>query len=367
MGWHTLGSLEWGQDGAPFRGDNRHAECVDCHNPHTIGGIETNTPRIHPVTLDSPQRDSNGNSIYDLNVGTALLQGVWGVEPPGTYGIVEGSPTSFIETLPANGYPRYAEKEYQICYKCHSYYATQDTSSDMAKEFSPLNKSGHPVMVTQNNRTGSDAPRELTFSFQVASNWRPGGVAGGATMYCSDCHGSQVQNGPQGVHGQDHYGYAGVSNAMLRSWRDNNRIFWPTDPDGSYWSLSRIEHFPNLPHQETDPWDWKTYLFCRNCHEIFRPSQSGLPPNFGWGNCAHNAHADDHWSGRCTYCHVQRVHGSQLHRLIGGEHDGYRVLQFRKQSNSLTGYDQTDCYCEDSGGTFRCRVGSVIHGTPIEQ
>ena len=116
--------------------------------------------------------------------------------------------------------------------------------------------------------------------------------------------------------------------------------------------------YPDGYHGTTDPWDWKVYLFCINCHKIYDPDREGLPPDYGWANHVHRSHRN--WSGRCTYCHVRRVHGSQMHRLIGGEHEGYKVLQFTKQSDSLTGYSQSDCLTQESGNdTFNC--GGIIH------
>jgi len=338
-GRHTLSSLEWGQDGAPFSGANRHAECADCHNPHTIGGIEPDTPKIHPTGLSSPIRGSNGNTIYNTSIGTACLQGVWGVEPtwPGSSW---ASPTGYTETLPSSNppYPRYAEKEYQICFKCHSSYASE--SVDIAKEFSPLNKSGHPVMVTQNNRTGSDPPKALA-SNAVGSSGQPWN-SGESTMYCSDCHGSHLTTGAggsQGVHGSD----TPAGETMLRGWRANYMSCWPTDYLGNYWTLKMVK-------DNTAP-SWKTYLFCYNCHPIY------LSGAHQWGNNVHSEHAGHYvWSDgegnlvkstdagavsgqiRCIHCHVRRVHGSQLGRLIGDQ----QITVFTKIA-SPNNYGPTGC------------------------
>jgi hypothetical protein len=45
---------------------------------------------------------------------------------------------------------------------------------------------------------------------------------------------------------------------------------------------------------------------------------------------------------------------------MGGEIEGYKVLQFRKKSDPQT-YEWADCYTQEA-----CQSGGFIHATPIE-
>lgn len=299
-GRHTRSSLEWGQDGAPFRGANRHAECADCHNPHTIGGIDPSTPTVHPGS--GVNRTSDGNLIYDATFGSAVLQGVWGVEVSSWPAMWE-RPTSFAELRPANN-PEYAEKEYQICLKCHSYYADHDTTGNtyrVARDFNPNNRSAHPVVVTSENQTGSELSVTALYGepaqkglveWQMKAPWKAN--VGNNTMYCSDCHGNDAAAGPVGAHGSD-------KPYMLKSFGGGDNHYWPNKPDGNPWTLYNLRH---------DTAFYRQYLFCAGCHDL-RPWQA-------WDDNPHGyvSHGD---GITCTQCHQRSIHGGQMGRLIGGE------------------------------------------------
>lgn len=174
---------------------SKHAECVDCHNPHKAKqGSHTPAAQWYPTTVTATTN----------NVSNALT-GVTGVEPgSATKWTV---PTTFT-TLESSTY------EYQICYKCHSYWALRDadgittyttasgaTVTDQAMEFNPNNYSAHPVEVTLNNQAGSYAPKALASS-QMSAPWT---AVGNQTMYCSDCHGAdnEASGDPKGPHGSN--------------------------------------------------------------------------------------------------------------------------------------------------------------------
>jgi len=288
-GRHTLSKNEYGQNGAPFRGTNRHAECVDCHEPHYIGKPGT---AYHSYNTTSP---ANNNLVSNL------LKGVWGVEPA-TEGSWLSPPTTFTElTTPGVG----ASKEYQVCFKCHSYYALQAANgittstgpsgqyiTDQSMEFSKNLKSVHPVRVPLNNQTGSYTPQALTAA-QLRSPWSNN--PGSQTMWCSDCHNNDVSS-PVGPHGSNY-------KFML----NGTRKYWPASSTGVLFSLADVRNNAN---------NWSTELFCVNCHILYDGS---------WKNNVHSNHdtrtyTPDGGSGNhpfyCITCHSVIPHGSPRSRLI---------------------------------------------------
>lgn len=304
-GRHTL--REYGQSGAPFRDANRHAECADCHEPHFIG---------YPGTT---YHTYNAGTPADNNLVSNAIKGVWGVEPDSSP-LWTATKTFTEQKTVAVG----STKEYQICYKCHSYYAFQDSDgvtaivgpsgdyiTDQAMEFSPGNASAHPVQVTLNNLTGSSSPKALD-SVQISSPWTN---VGNQTMWCCDCHGNDAAS-PVGPHGSN-------AKFMLKG----TGKYWPTKSDGTtLWKLNTTDA------QNSD-------LFCKNCHPIY---------SSGWMN---NVHSHNKHSGsECVECHVAVPHGSAHSRLIAYSTDpapydynnSYaKITSYTKRSR--TSYSKNDC------------------------
>jgi hypothetical protein len=145
--------------------NNRHSECVDCHNPHVATADVAGVP--------APP----GLSRANLGVSRVLVQnGGPGARPSFTF-------AAAADTLSA------PVAEYQICFKCHSSWTRQPTGqTDLALELNPANASYHPVEAA-----GRDATIEpLSFA--------PGWTAASLT-HCVDCHGSDLIVGPRGPHG----------------------------------------------------------------------------------------------------------------------------------------------------------------------
>ena len=339
-GRHTLSKYEYGQNGAPFRGTNRHAECVDCHEPHYIGKPGT---AYHSYNTTSP---ANNNLVSNL------LKGVWGVEPA-TEGSWLTPPTTFTElTTPGVG----ASKEYQVCFKCHSYYAFQDadgittiigpsgqTITDQSMEFSKNLKSVHPVRVPLNNQTGSYAPKALATS-QLSAPWTT--APGSQTMWCSDCHNNDASS-PVGPHGSNY-------KFML----SGTRKYWPASSTGVLFSLSDIRNNTN---------NWSTELFCVNCHPLYSGGT--------WMNNVHSQHSTRTYTPGnvtipvyCVTCHSVIPHGSPRSRLIIYRSDpqpyvyvngtvNFAALSGFKKASSPTGYQKTNCYSTVSGCTTHTNSG----------
>jgi len=293
----------------------RHAECWDCHNPH----------QAQVGTHETP-----GNKI-----GKSLLGG-WGVEP------VYGTPSAWqaAKTFVREEFTDTDNfSEYQLCLKCHSYYAygavPPTGSTDQSIEFNPQNGSAHPVRNSTSEQAGSVSPNALTTG-QMSSPWNTGSNLGDQTMTCSDCHASDIPSDPAGPHGS-------ASQSMLKG----PRRFWPKNSSGNLWTLSDIKENAN---------NWSSHLFCVNCH----PLKDG-----GWLNKAHDKHDDDKedWGGKlaCVACHVVNPHGSRRGRLIGYKDEpapyNYNgsgtyeklVLEGFKKSNGPNAYPKQSCFSSTTG------------------
>jgi len=294
----------------------RHAECVDCHNPHKAGiGSHSSANQWYPNVV----------TAVTNNVSNAL-KGVTGVEPS-SWGSLWSVPTAFL-TIES------ASKEYQICFKCHSYYSLQDadgisvfitasgaTITDQSKEFNVNNKSAHPAVKSLNDQSGSRFPKALTPS-QLTAPWT---TAGNQTMYCSDCHGAdnEAATDPKGPHGSS-YKY------MLKG----RGKHWPANAGGTLWKWS---------NKNTD-------LFCMNCH-----------PLAGRGNDTFTLHNSRGHDVPCVNCHVVIPHGSKRSRLIGYASDT-QPYNYGGNSLKVTGFRKAQgpfAYLKSD-----CSTAAGCHGTP---
>jgi len=165
-----------------YGGANRHIECEDCHEPHEA----TRGPAAAPMI----QR---------------VMSGSTGVEPLYTSG----------SAMPTFNFLPQAQREHQVCLKCHSNFTTAPTyvpdgwntaivanglkkvtsanalqvldSRNMAAEFNPYAASFHPVLAQGRNQAISAA--------SFVAGWSQTSL-----VYCSDCHQNNVTP-TQGAHG----------------------------------------------------------------------------------------------------------------------------------------------------------------------
>jgi len=322
--------------------DSKHAECMDCHNPHTVKpGTHTPQNQWYPSVTSA-----DGNNVSNP------LAGVYGVEP--VWGSMWTQPSQF-QTLAS------ASKEYQICMKCHSRWGLGDSPNtdcttsfvseqsgtiltDQSCEFGPNNKSAHPVVMPLNQMTGNYEPKSLSPD-QLKPPWNSN--PGNQTMYCSDCHGNDSETiNPKGPHGSQ-------AKYMLKGPNKN----WPTDENGRLYKVGDI--FGTSSDGGTTEG-----LFCVNCHnlenaDVHRFKGSGMMGGgMGGGGMGGKKFADY----PCVYCHVAVPHGSPVSRLIGYSNfpqpynyngnslklDGFVKNNFLRKwdahSNSFT------CRCHRMGG-----------------
>lgn len=164
-GLHRPGDLD------VLGGSNRHVECEDCHEPHKATRGAAPAPLIQRV-----------------------MSGTTGVLPLYTSG---GVPTAYT-WLPQ------AEREHQVCFKCHSNFTSAPTyqpsgwngtalvanglrkltsanatqvldSRNMAAEFNPYAASFHPVLAQGRNQA-------------IPAGSFVAGWSQTSMVYCSDCH-----------------------------------------------------------------------------------------------------------------------------------------------------------------------------------
>jgi predicted CXXCH cytochrome family protein len=154
---------------ATFSGQNRHAECFDCHNVH-----------VHTAGLHA-QGTNEAANVLD---GASFVETTYGAMPD-TFPTFQPRDQSFD-----------IQFEYQLCFKCHSYWAYGSfppllpsgggQQTDQSIEFNPNNVSSHNVIQSPN----------LNGFGEFVNGWR-----WDSQMCCSDCHGSNVAFDPEGPHG----------------------------------------------------------------------------------------------------------------------------------------------------------------------
>lgn len=320
-------------------------------------------------------RDTTG--LTHTNIISGVLRGSWGVEPtyssasfhalPNGYTIKRGDPGSSSAT---DAGQTYVTREYQICLKCHSDFGYTDNNqhasnggnrplvgaagttsgtngltmyTNQAKEFQA--PAGHNAGSTGTNQ-GTAAGADSTFNTNNHRSWHPvmaptgrtaalrnvtatnawrtpwSNAVGTQTMYCTDCHGSNVASGTSVI------------------------------PDtGKPWG----------PHGSTNDfilkgtWDKESRsstasLLCLKCHN---PTSSSGFSGGGRGNL-HAYHLDKVPGLECTWCHVAVPHGWKNRSLLVnlndvGEEAGYAAgSSFEVSINGNSDYYTKEPYYLES-------------------
>ena len=297
-GVHRIGQTT----GADFGGTSRHVECEDCHEPHEATRGPSDAPML--------QREMNYAS---------------GVDPVWTG---PGAPTSYV-------WLQQAEREYQVCFKCHSSFTTLPTyvpdgwdgsqyvadglrkltstdpnqvldSRDMAQEFNPYNASFHPV-VAQGRNQSIPAGSFVTGWSQTSM------------VYCTDCHSSADPTQGDGPHGSP------LLHLLTGNGGQTNYVTAP----GGWVTITS---------------DW----VCFKCHR-YETYVSGTDPstntNFRRGNRnLHELHSDRRNvpDASCYACHDS--HGSEQLHLINFDASWGGGITFLNGRNSQTAWTGNSCY-----------------------
>jgi len=253
---------------------NRHATCVDCHNPHSARRV---TAFLPPPEIRASQSGVEGISATD---GITVLN------------------------APVN--------QYENCLRCHGtstgktvlpaafgylpvWAVAYADPLNIIPQFSLLSTSSHPVMHDRN----SPLPQPSLRTFMVNEDGVTPARSLGMRLLCTDCHNS-----------------------------DDNREFGgtgPNGPHGSKWShilerryeLSRaafpgqliINLFPNPDLSVNGP-----YAMCAKCHDL-----NQVVSNSSFSQ--HSRHINDGFS--CSACHTAHGMGAS-----NGSISGERLVNF---------------------------------------
>lgn len=322
-----------------------------------LGNIKTDPSTLVPA--ETGTHAHTDSAMNHTNIASGVLRGAWGVEPvygsasfqalPSSYDVKRGDPGTSASALVGE---KFVTREYQICLKCHSDYGYSDNNlpqtdggtgvgnrptlgsftggttsgtngvsmyTNQAKEFQAPSghqgpatnncinagvaagaaaaydncnhRSWHPVMAPTGRTTvtrGMSAgnPWLAPWSNQVGSN----------TMYCTDCHGSNVSSTTSVIPGGGDHGN-------------------PWGPHGS------VNDFL-LKGGWTDTGGGNSNLLCFKCHakaNYTTRDDTGRKSGFynsSRGNL-HNYHVDKLGRElRCTWCHVAVPHGWKNKALL---------------------------------------------------
>jgi len=239
---------------------NRHAACVDCHNPHA----SQKTTSFVSATIRPAQTGTNGISAAD---GTTVV-----------------SP---------------AVNQYEVCLRCHG--ASQgkqtlamygylpprvNTTGDplnLVPQFGTTSISSHPV--THDRQSKSPQPSLLKFMWNL--DGRTQGRTMGSRILCTDCHNSDDNRefggqGPNGPHGSE---YAHI----LERRYEYSQVAPAAGPGTT---------IQNLLPAVVDPGANGPYSLCAKCHDL-----SNILSNTSFSK--HAIHINAGFS--CSVCHT--AHG----------------------------------------------------------
>ena len=305
-GVHRIGESQ----GSDFGGANRHVECEDCHDPHASARGITGAPVL--------QREMDRISGVDP---------VW---------IAPGAPVGSV-------WLDEAEREYQVCFKCHSSFTELPSYApdgwdgstyvpdglrkltytggsqvpdhrDLAQEFNPYNDSFHPVVTQGRNRS-------------IPAGSFVNGWSVDSLVYCSDCHTNAAPaTGGEGPHG-----------SPLLHLLGGSEEYQTANPDDA--SLSGSE-------------------LCFQCHDAEDYIGRGSETNFARNRS--NLHRKHTGSGSCYLCHD--THGSEQLHLLNLDSS----IELSSDTYFLPGYDglptnsQTFWQISPDGSEKTCWL--VCHG-----
>ena len=307
----------------PLRRTGRSVECDDCHNPHKA----KSGSHVYTATATQFRNTvTNAPSLIGMDGVTFNYSGLTNFQAVAT--------NLFTYIPKTTG----VTNEYQICFKCHSGYswgtgtppngnspngsASSPVETDVAQEFSPMNKSGHPIVIGLNNYPNSIAPKALATG-ALKAPWNMN--VGTQTMMCSDCHDATTTNyvasAAQGPHGS-------ANQFILRG------------PNAANW-----------PNVTTFASSW-----CANCHiDNVAINSSTL------GGGTHTSH---HGPNACYRCHVVIPHGGKMSRLMA-DRDGVMPARYAYNNDKTTIYMVS--FTKDSATTYntesQCRTSCGDHSS----
>lgn len=248
---------------------NRHANCVDCHNPHAAKPVGESFPL--PPLIRASQSNVAGVSALD---GRSSI------------------------------YP--AQNQFENCLRCHGTSAGKTNPAGfgylperVASSSDPLNvltqmnltsRSSHPVMHDRSSPFPQPSLRAYIKNLDGVQQGRSMGVR----ILCTDCHNSDDNRefggkGPNGPHGSN------FPHILERRY-DMNRASFPGQ------LISNLNYPPNLSTTGN-------YALCAKCHDL-----NNVVSNSSFRE--HARHINDGFS--CSVCHA--AHGTGSHTAtVSGE------------------------------------------------
>jgi hypothetical protein len=283
--------------------NNRHATCVDCHEPHS----SSPTTSFLPTSIRPSQEGAVGVRATD--------------------GITVATP---------------AADQYETCLRCHGtsagkkaltvfgYLPTRAAASgdplNVLTQFGSTAKSSHPVMHDSN----SPYPQPSLLKYLLNLDGHTQGRAMGARILCTDCHNSDDNrefggSGPNGPHG------SAFSHILERRYESSHVA--PAAGAGST--------IQNLLPAIVDPAAGGPYPMCAKCHSL-----SNILSNASFNR--HALHINGGFS--CSVCHT--AHGTGPSGGVVGDrlvNFDLAVVAQNSKSNAPIAYDRSKNTC-----TLRC-------------
>ena len=247
--------------------NNRHATCVDCHDPHA----SKQTSTFASVPIRGAQNEA---------VGVSGTDGVTKVKP--------------------------AENQYETCLRCHGTSAGKQTLAvygyaperatisgdplNLVPQFGALAKSAHPVFRDRQ----SALPQPSVLKFMLNLDGRTPGRAMPTRLLCTDCHNSDDNResggtGPAGPHGSK------FSHILERRY-EFSQVVPGLPPSGGPGSTIQ-----NLQPLVLDASAGGPYSLCAKCHDL----------NNVFADASFKKHSVHLKAGfSCSVCHTSHGMGS---------------------------------------------------------
>ena len=295
--------------------NNRHATCVDCHDPHATD----QTPTFAVTTIRGSQHGA---------VGISAADGITVVNP--------------------------ATDQFETCLRCHGtsagkqilpvfgYLPTRAVSAgdplNLIPQFNTMARSSHPVMHDRNSPLSQPSLRKNILNLDGHT---PGRILG-ARLLCTDCHNADDNrefggSGPNGPHGSK------FSHILERQY-EFSRVAPGIPPAAGPGTTIQ-----NLLPAIVDPSAGGPYSLCAKCHDL-----TNIMSNVSFSK--HSLHIGAGFS--CSVCHT--AHGNGVHSAtISGE----RLVNFDLGVVAENDKSRLPVSYSHSAGTCTLKCHNVDHNT----
>ncbi len=270
---------------------NRHATCVDCHDPHSTNQTAT----FAVTTIRASQYGSTGISAAD---GTSVLKP--------------------------------AENQFETCLRCHGtsagkqilaiygYLPTRGITAgdplNIIPQFRATARSSHPVMHDRNSPFPQPSLLKVMWNLDGHTQGRPLTTR----ILCTDCHNSDDNrefggSGPNGPHGSRY------SHILERRYEFSQVAPGLPPAAGPGTTIQ------NLLPPITDPSAGGPYALCAKCHDL-----ANIMSNVSFSK--HASHINAGFS--CSVCHTSHGNGSSSASVSGERLVNFDIAVVAPNDNS---------------------------------